>query len=162
MGQDSIAVFTGPAALNTDDKPVVIFSKAELWDKPFIGLGSMMRFRKSIYSDLFDMDSVKSSQVKQAIDKNYEAMGYSIQAQILEFEEFVMRMTFDPRQPEKILAANLSRSREMLKKVLTLYTTALEKNENDAHTRYLLFQDYSEYRSIVAYLDRVQKRQLGR
>jgi spermidine synthase len=162
MDQDSIAVFTGPAALNTDDKPVVIFSKAELWGNPFIGLSSMMRFRKNIYSVLFDMDSVKSGQVKQAIEKNYEAMSYSIQGQILEFEEFVMRMTFDPRQPEKILAANLSKSREMFKQVLTLYTTALEKNENDAHTRYLLFQDYSEYRSIVAYLDRVQKCPQGR
>jgi spermidine synthase len=159
MDQDSIAVFTGPSALNTDDKPVVLFSKAELWDKPFIGLRSMMRFRKNIYSDLFDMDSVKSAQVKQTTDKNYEAMGHSIQAQILEFEEFVMRMTFDPRQPENVLAANLSRSRGMLKQVLSQYTTALEMNENDAHTRYLLFQDYSEYRSIVAYLDRVQKRQ---
>jgi spermidine synthase len=162
MDQDSIALFTGPAALNTDDKPVVIFSKAELWDKPFIGLRSMMHFRKDIYSDLFDMDSVKSAQVRQVTDKNFEAMGHSIEAQILEFEEFVMRMNFDPRQPENILAPNLSRSRAILRKVLTLYTSALELNENDAHTRYLLGRDYSEYRAIVAYLDRVQKRRQGR
>jgi spermidine synthase len=160
--QDSIAAFTGPAAVNTDDKPVVIFSKAELWDKPFIGLKTMMHFRKNIFSDLFDMDSVKSAQVKQVTDKNYEAMGLSIEAQILEFEEFMMRMNFDPRQPENILAPNLSRSMAMLRKVLTLYTTALEMNENDAHTRYLLGRDYSEYRAIVAYLDRVQKRRSAR
>jgi hypothetical protein len=108
------------------------------------------------------MDSVKSAQVRQVTDKNFEAMGHSIEAQILEFEEFVMRMNFDPRQPENILAPNLSRSRAILRKVLTLYTSALELNENDAHTRYLLGRDYSEYRAIVAYLDRVQKRRQGR
>jgi spermidine synthase len=160
--QDSIAAFTGPAAVNTDDKPVVIFSKAELWNNPFIGLRSMMRFRKNIFSELCNMDSVTSARVLLARGKNYEAMGRSIQAQILEFEEFVMRMTFDPRQPENLLAANLSRSRAILRQVLSLYTTALEMNENDAHTRYLMAQDYSEYRSIVAYLDRVQKRRQGR
>jgi hypothetical protein len=32
-------------------------------------------------------------------------------------------------------------------------------NENDQHTRFLLAQDYTEYRAIVTYLDRVKKRQ---
>ncbi|HUI92010.1 MAG TPA: fused MFS/spermidine synthase [Chitinivibrionales bacterium] len=162
MDQDSATVFGSGAALNTDDRPVVIFSKAELWKKPFIGLRSMMRYRMNIYPELCGMDSVKGVQIKQAVDKNFEAMGHSIQGQILEFEEFVMRMDFDPRLPDAALAPNLSRSRDMLKQVLTEYTTALEQNTDDAHTRYLMIQDYSEYRAIMAYLDRVQKRRQGR
>jgi len=137
------------APLNTDDLPRIIFSKSELMRTPYMGLAPIAPYRKSPLAHIGNVDAARSVQIRQTVERNFEAMGYTIEGQIIEFEERKRRITQDPDHPKR---SELEESRALFEQAISKYQMALEINPDDVQTRQLLTRAVSEYRSLRAFL----------
>jgi spermidine synthase len=151
--QEAIDEFRGEVPLNTDDKPCIIFSKFKLLDKPFMGLVPLVKYRKNIFPQLYDMDTDSAAAIKATIDSNFEAMGFTLGGQILEFKEYNVRMAQDFNQPRDAVVRNLLESKAIFEQIISNYQTALRLNANDLHTKFLLNRVSSEYSYLNSFLD---------
>ena len=159
LDQEAIDEFRGSVPLNTDDKPCIIFSKFELRDKPFMGLTPIVKYRKNVYSQLYDMDNDSVAQIKQTVDKNFLAMGYTLGGQILEFKEYNVRMAQDFNQSRQVIVRNLMESKTIFEQIISNYQTALQLNEKDYNTKYLLDRASSEFTYLNSFLDAANPQQ---
>jgi spermidine synthase len=159
MDEAGIDEFAGPAPLNTDDKPRIIFSKSELQLTPHIGLAPIAKHRKSPYAYLRNADQARGVQIRETVQRNFEAMGYTIEGQILEFEEYKHRMASDPDQPAEVVSKQLDASKALFEQAISKYQTALEINPGDVQTRLLLARAVSEYQSLNAFLETIDHHQ---
>jgi hypothetical protein len=157
MDESGVDDFAGGAPLNTDDRPRIIFSKSELLKTPYVGLAPLAKHRTSPYALLRNMDDQRLAQIRQAVDRNFEAMGYTIQGQILEFQEYTRRMEQDPDQPK---LKELNESKALFEQAISKYQMALEMNPDDVQTRQLFARAVSEYRSLGAFLETLDQPQL--
>jgi spermidine synthase len=159
LDQEAIDEFRGSVPLNIDDKPCIIFSKFELGDKPFFGLTPIITYRKNIFPQLCDMDSDSVAQIKQTVDRNFQAMGYTFGGQILEFKEYTVRMAQDFSQSRQVIVRNLLESKAIFEQIISNYRTALQLNEKDSNTKYLLDQASSEFAYLNSFLDAANPQQ---
>jgi spermidine synthase len=155
MDQDGIREFAGSVPINTDDRPVIIFSKFALHDRPYMGISSLARYRKNSYVQLCGIDSVTAAQIQRTVDRNFEASGSSIEGQILEFEEYTMRNRQDFGGPKEAIVKNLVESRALFERVISYYEKALGLNPGDQHTRYLLSRAAGEYNYLKSFLEKM-------
>jgi spermidine synthase len=153
MNQENISAYYKGAGLNTDNKCQILFSRKQSWENPFIGLSDLMKFREIAFPYLRNLDSIQIDSIKNQIQKNYIANTYSINGQIDEFEEYNNRLIYNKKKTKEEISKELQISKEKITKILDSYVKALEINPADDHTRYLMFQDYLEYRRIVNYLN---------
>jgi spermidine synthase len=156
MDEGGVDDFAGSAPLNTDDRPRIIFSKSELLKTPYVGLAPFAMHRKSPYALLRNVDEQRRAQVRQTVDRNFEAMGYTIQGQILEFQEYTLRMEQDPDHPN---FKELNKSKALFEQIISKYQMALETNPDDVQTRQLFARAVSEYRSLEAFLETIDQPQ---
>jgi spermidine synthase len=147
--QEGLEALAGGVPLNTDDKPVVVFSSGGRRER-HMGLGSLVGVRKSIFPALTAMEEPMASQVRSALEGTFAATGLALEAQILEGQEYAQRTALDLDHPTADLRLELARDREMLEQVLRKYGAALEANPRDAETRYLMLHAAAEYRSLEA------------
>jgi spermidine synthase len=155
MDQSAIDGFSGDAALNTDDKPIVIFSKFKHDDMSYVGISPMIKFRMSAARQLCDTDSGSALQIKKKMEADFDAMGYSIDGQILEIKEYNMRMAQDFEHSRATVMNNLNESKALFERIIADYQAALQRNPDDFHTNFLLMRTASEYRYLMAFLDKV-------
>ncbi len=150
--QDGIVEYAGTVPISTDDKPEILFSKIDSHNEPCVGLISIAKFRKNIFPQLFDLDSGNVVAVKQTIDTDFESMGYSMNAQNMEFEEYMLRMkqNFDKSYGETL--QNLYASKTIIENAISQYEKALTVNSNDGHTKYMLGHLMFEYNKLMSYL----------
>jgi spermidine synthase len=154
MDQDGIRECAASAPVNTDDRPRVIFSKFELHDKPYMGIAPLMRYRKSIDAQLCGMDNDTIEQIQRTVDKNFEAMGNSIEGQILEFEEYTMRNKQDFTGSNEAIVKNLNASKALFERAIERYEKAMSLNPDDHHTGYLLSRASGEYQYLNSFLEK--------
>jgi spermidine synthase len=157
MDQDAIDEFTDGVPCNTDDRPRIVFTKFELENVPYQGISHLAGFRKNMFSSIVNMDTATAAlQVKQAMDRSFEATGLSLEAQALENKEYTMRMTqnFDRSREETI--QNLLESKAVFDQVHTKYKESMEKNPDDLHTKYLFNAFSSEYQYLNSILEKLQ------
>jgi spermidine synthase len=159
MDQDSVHAFAGNAPINTDDLPRIIFSKFRLEETPYMGIAPLARYRTSIFPHLYNIGNDSLSPVQKTVERDFEAMGYTVEGQILEFTEFMMRMkqNFD-RQPKSAIVKNLNASKELFEQFLSKYGAALQLNPNDFNTKFLLLQGSSEYEYLNSFIDAAEGR----
>jgi spermidine synthase len=144
--------------LNTDDRPCIIFTKFELENKPFMGIAPLVNFRKTVYPQLYGMDSAAAVRVKIAADRCFEAMGHTLQGQILEYNEYTMRMKQDFSKSRTAVVKNLNESKAIFEQIISEYQTALKINPDDLHTRMLLYRTSSEYEYLNSFLQAMSSR----
>jgi spermidine synthase len=155
MDQDGMREYAGTAPVNTDDRPCIVFSKFKLHDNPYMGISSLIRYRKSISAQLYGTDNDTTAQVKRTVDKNFDAMSNSIEGQILEFEEYTMRMKQDFNQPNEAIVKNLNSSKALFEQAIARYKKAMSLNPDDFHTGYLLNRASDEYTYLMSFLEKM-------
>lgn len=153
LDQDAIDEFKAGVPLNTDDRPCIIFSKFRLLDRPFMGLSPLMTYRKNVFPQLCGIDEDSVAAVKDAVDRNFEAAGYTLGGQILEFKEYNLRQSQNFNQSTQVIVQNLLESRAMFEQVIADYNTALRLNGADRNTRYLLDRASAELDYLNSFLD---------
>jgi spermidine synthase len=153
LDQDAINSFAGSVPVNTDDKPLIIFSKFELETKPFMGLEPFIKNRTSVYPQLYDIDTSSAALVRQKVESNYEAMGSVLEGQMLEFEEYNLRQKQDFNQSKTGIVRNLNESRALFEQVMAEYNAALQKNPDDVHAKYLMQRTSAEYEYLMKFLE---------
>jgi hypothetical protein len=155
MDQDGMREYAGTAPVNTDDRPCIVFSKFKLHDNPYMGISSLIRYRKSISAQLCGMDNDTTAQIKRTVDKNFDAMSNSIEGQILEFEEYTLRMKQDFDQPNEAIVKNLNASKALFEQAIARYKKAMGLNPDDFHTGYLLNRASDEYAYLMSFLGKM-------
>jgi spermidine synthase len=153
MDQEAVDKFAGSVAVNTDDKPGIIFSKFELEKKPFMGLSPIINNRKSIYPQLRNMDSAGAPAVRQKVERNFEAMAHVLEAQTLEYKETVLRSAQNFNQSKAGIVKNLYESKALFEQIIANYTAALQLNPDDYNAKFLLMRNSSEYDYLNSFLD---------
>jgi spermidine synthase len=158
MDQEGIQECAGRVPVNTDDRPGIIFSKFELHDKPYMGIAPLIRNRKSISGQFYGMDSDTIAQIQRTVDKNFEAMGSSIEGQILEFEEYTMRNKQDFTGSNEAIVKNLNASKALFERAIARYEKSMSLNPDDHHTGYLLSRASGEYKYLISFLEKMTAR----
>jgi|WetSurMetagenome_2_1015567.scaffolds.fasta_scaffold00272_14 spermidine synthase len=153
LDQEAVDEFKTTVPLNTDDRPCIIFSKFRLDDRPFMGLSPLMAYRKNVFSQLYGMDADSVASIKTAVDGDFEAMGYAMGGQILEFKEYNLRRTQDFNQPRDAIVQNLMESRALFEQAISNYRTALTLYPGDRNTQYLLDRASDELAYLNSFLD---------
>jgi spermidine synthase len=157
MDQEGIHEFAGNAPVNTDDKPAIMFSKFELQDRPCMDIAAFAKYRRNVWSQLRGMDSGSAARTRSIVDRNFEAMGFSLEGQILEFEEYALRMkqNFDGSRDE--ILKNLDESKSLFEQAISLYEKAMNLNPDDFHTRQMLSRATDEYRYLNSFLEKMDR-----
>lgn len=154
LDQEAVDKIASGVPLNTDDRPYIIFSKFELMKRPYMGIEPISKQRKNIFPQLYNTgDDSAAAMVRQKIDENFKAMGYSLKGQTLEYEEYIMRMGQDFDQPKEIVLGHLEKSRSFLEQALYQYQTALHINPDDYNTKYLFERASSEYGYLNSFIE---------
>jgi len=154
MDQDGIKAYAGNSPINTDDRPQIVFSKFKTQDASVTGIGSIVMFRESVFPSIINIDNAQVLNVRQRINNDYEAETFSIQGQILEFEEFMKRAKQDFGTSQVQILNNLQMSKATFEKAILSYQKSLEIDSNDFHTRYLLEHAMFEYNGLMSYLEK--------
>jgi spermidine synthase len=159
MDQDSIPVYIGNAPVNTDDLPRIIFSKFKLEGQPFMCVGQITHHRASVFSHLSNIDKDSIDLVRNTVERNSAAMMNTIEGQVIEFREYMMRVgqKFDERNKEAILK-NLAASKALYEEFLPKYNAALQLNPADFNNKYLLLQGSNEYEYLNSFIDALEGR----
>ncbi len=160
--QGPIDSFAGDAPLNTDDKPIVAFATSDPPDAPSGSesesesgsgsgtgsasasesasatrswLGSIARYRQSIYPQLSAMSPEDARGIEQGLRVTFDATGHAFEGQVIEGEEYASRVQLDLDHPDGSTRSGLERSRGLLARAMEQYSLALQTNPQDAHTR---------------------------
>ncbi len=153
LDQDAIDEFKNSVKLNTDDRPCIIFSKFQLENRPFAGLTPFMIYRKNVFSQLRDMPPDSEAAIRACMDRNFQAMGFTLGGQILEFEEYNLRQAQDFNQSRRGIVKNLLESKAIFEQVISNYQSALNLNPGDRNTQYLLSRTSAEMAYLNSFLD---------
>jgi spermidine synthase len=153
LDQEAIDEFKDRVPLNTDDRPCIIFSKFRLLDRPFMGLSPLLEYRKNAFPQLYGIDADSVAAVKAAVDGDFEAMGYTMGGQILEFKEYNLRQSQNFNQSRQGIVQNLLTSKGIFETVISNYQTALRLNGADRNTQYLLDRASAELAYLNSFLN---------
>jgi spermidine synthase len=155
MDQEGIREFAGGEPVNTDDRPAILFSKFKLDEKPYMGISSLARYRKNIFPQLCGMEEHAGARIQQTVENNFKATGSSLEGQILEFEEYTMRMKQDFEVPKAAIAENLDKSKILFEQAILDYRKAISLNPDDRHTLYLLSRASGELDYLNSFLEKM-------
>jgi spermidine synthase len=153
LDQDAINEFRGEVPLNTDDKPCIIFSKFRLLDTPFMGLTPIIKYRKNVYDQLCNIDADSMAAIRETVDRNFQAMGYTIGGQLLEFKEYNVRAAQDFNKSKDDVVRNLLESKAIFEQIIENYKNAMQLNPADYHTKFLFNRVSSEFEYLNSFLE---------